>query len=111
MFEGKPQKLIAKGADLCCIQKWEGLAEEKCEFSTPPWFSNKILKKFILPSADKLKGDADFIFQQNLTRAETYKQCQYLLLMDPMLAGAANLPDQNLKKNLCGFSLNYNYPK
>ncbi len=32
-----------------------------------------ILEHFLLPSADKLYGDADFIFQQDLTPAHTAK--------------------------------------
>ncbi len=33
----------------------------------------EILEHFILPSADKLYGDADFIFQQDLAPAHTAK--------------------------------------
>ncbi len=33
----------------------------------------EILKHFMLPSADKLYGDADFIFQQDLAPAHTAK--------------------------------------
>ncbi len=33
----------------------------------------EILENFMLPSADKLYGDADFIFQQDLTPADTAK--------------------------------------
>ncbi len=33
----------------------------------------EILEHFMLPSADKLYGDADFIFQQDLTPAHTVK--------------------------------------
>ncbi len=35
--------------------------------------STVILEHFMLPSADKLYGDADFIFQQDLTPAHTAK--------------------------------------
>ncbi len=47
-------------------------------FHSQWWFVNaaiyqEILEHFILPSADKLYGDADFIFQQDLAPAHTAK--------------------------------------
>ncbi len=38
----------------------------------------ELLEHFILPSADKLYGDADFIFQQDLAPAHTAKRSQKL---------------------------------
>ncbi len=36
------------------------------EAATLQYFYRKFLEHFMLPSADKLYGDADFIFQQDL---------------------------------------------
>ncbi|KAJ7324843.1 hypothetical protein JRQ81_017863 [Phrynocephalus forsythii] len=38
-----------------------------------PAIYQEILEHFMLPSADKLYGDAEFIFQQDLTSADTTK--------------------------------------
>ena len=40
-----------------------------------PYYQD-ILKRFMLPSADKLYGDADFIFQQDLAPAHTAKHAK-----------------------------------
>ncbi len=46
--------------------------------STQP-STRKILEHFMLPSADKLYGDADFIFQQDLAPAHTAQRYQKLV--------------------------------
>ncbi len=46
--------------------------------STQP-STRKFLEHFMLPSADKLYGDADFIFQQDLAPAHTAKRYQKLV--------------------------------
>ncbi len=40
----------------------------------------EMLEHFMLPSADKLYGDADFIFQQDLAPAHTAKTYIYIYL-------------------------------
>ncbi len=62
----------------------------------------EILEHFILPSADKLYGDADFIFQQDLAPAHTAKGTKSwfndhgVIVLD----WPANLPDLNPIENL-----------
>ncbi len=64
----------------------------------------KSLEHFMLPSADKLYGDADFIFQQDLAPAHTDKGTKSwfndhgVTLID----WPANSPDLNPRKNLWG---------
>ncbi len=64
----------------------------------------KSLEHFMLPSADKLYGDADFIFQQDLAPAHTAKDNKSwfndhgVTLID----WPANSPDLNPRKNLWG---------
>ncbi len=52
----------------------------------------------MLPSADKLYGDADFIFQQDLAPAHTAKgtKCRFSDHGVTVLDWPANLPDLNL---------------
>ncbi len=61
-----------------------------------------ILEHFMLPSADKLYGDADFIFQQALTPAHTAKGTKSWFNDHDVtvLDWAANSPDLNPIKNL-----------
>ncbi len=71
--------------------------------STQP-STRKFLEHFMLPSADKLYGDADFIFQQDLAPAHTVK-CTKSWFNDHGVTGLdwpANSPDLNPMENLWG---------
>ncbi len=59
-----------------------------------------ILEHFMLPSADKLYGDADFIFQQDLAPAHTAKDTKSWFNDHgvTVLDWPANSPDLNLVK-------------
>ncbi len=62
----------------------------------------EILEHFMLPSADKLYGDADFIFQQDLAPAHTAKGTKSWFNDHgvTVLDWPANLPDLNPIENL-----------
>ncbi len=67
----------------------------------------EMLEHFMLPSADKLYGEADFIFQQNLAPGHTDKGTKSWFNDHgvTVLDWPANLPDLNPIENLYGESI------
>ncbi len=86
--EGKTQKVIAKEAGCFHSQWWFGVP---CHLLVLVHFflrskvntavDQEVLEHFMLPAADQLYGDADFIFQQDLAPAHSAKRTMVSLFL------------------------------
>ncbi len=109
--EGKTQKVIAKEAGYFqSMMVWGAMSSAgvgplcflRSKANTAAY--QEVLEHFMLPAADQLYGDADFIFQQDLAPAHSAKATSTWFKDHdiPVLNRLANSPDLNPKENLWG---------
>ncbi len=109
--EGKTQKVIAKEAGYFqSVMVWGAMSSAgvgplcflRSKANTAAY--QEVLEHFMLPAADQLYGDADFIFQQDLAPAHSAKATSTWFKDHdiPVLNRLANSPDLNPKENLWG---------
>lgn len=79
-------KVAGLGCDLLVLVQCVFWSSQSKQTST-----NTQLKHFILPSADKSYGDADFIFHQDLTPSNTDERYQKLAHNATVAADMSNL--------------------
>ncbi len=109
--EGKTQKVIAKEAGYFqSVMVWGAMSSAgvgplcflRSKANTAAY--QEVLEHFMLPAADQLYGDADFIFQQDLAPAHSAKATSTWFKDHdiPVLNRLANSPDLNPIENLWG---------
>ncbi len=109
--EGKTQKVIAKEAGYFqSVMVWGAMSSAgvgplcflRSKANTAAY--QEVLEHFMLPAADQLYGNADFIFQQDLAPAHSAKATSTWFKDHdiPVLNRLANSPDLNPKENLWG---------